>query len=88
MPEKRRILVVFEDDPIGSDQLQSQKRQRKIAVSGNRLHFSNSSKVTYLQVSIDANATNKELAIEVANILQQPSVALEISGGFELRDQE
>ncbi|KAJ7827101.1 hypothetical protein B0H13DRAFT_2439813 [Mycena leptocephala] len=51
-------------------QLQTQKRQRKFAVS------------------IEVTATNADLAREVASTLQQPIVTLEISGGFELRDQD
>ncbi|KAJ7155009.1 hypothetical protein C8R46DRAFT_1226970 [Mycena filopes] len=41
-----------------------------------------------MQVSIDVTATNADLAKEVATTLNQPSVTLEISGGFELRDQD
>ncbi|KAJ7446553.1 hypothetical protein FB451DRAFT_1412223 [Mycena latifolia] len=65
-PQKRRVLVAFEDDAAGRDQ----KRQRKIAVS------------------IDITATNADLAREIAATLDQPAVSLEISGGFELRDQD
>ncbi|KAJ7739067.1 hypothetical protein DFH07DRAFT_840632 [Mycena maculata] len=64
-PQRRRILVAFEDD---SDH--PRKRQQKIALS------------------IDKNATNFDLAREVANAFQQTSVTLEISGGFELREKD
>jgi hypothetical protein len=41
-----------------------------------------------IQVSIPQNATNAELARQIAETLQQPSVTLEIGDGFELREQE
>ncbi|KAJ7737751.1 hypothetical protein B0H16DRAFT_103670 [Mycena metata] len=41
-----------------------------------------------IAISIDINATNADLAKEIANTLNQPSVTLEISGGFELREQD
>ncbi|KAJ6599756.1 hypothetical protein DFH09DRAFT_1503902 [Mycena vulgaris] len=41
-----------------------------------------------LAVSIDKAATNAELAKKIAQTLQKPIVTLEISGGFELREQD
>ncbi|KAJ7670709.1 hypothetical protein DFH06DRAFT_1468485 [Mycena polygramma] len=65
MAQKRTIRVVFESS-AEDDAVQTQKRQRKIAVA------------------IDPAATNEDLAREIASTLKQPSVTLEISGGFEL----
>ncbi|KAJ7125758.1 hypothetical protein C8R43DRAFT_1135085 [Mycena crocata] len=39
-------------------------------------------------VSIDNTATNGDLAREIAATLDEPAVTLEISGGFELREQD
>jgi hypothetical protein len=89
MAQKRRILVAFEEDLVSSDQLQTQKRQRKFAVSGKQIADIQSYRsLMILQVSIEVTATNADLAREVASTIQQPIVTLEISGGFELRDQE
>lgn len=41
-----------------------------------------------IAVSIDTSAKNADLAREIAATLEQPAVTLEISGGFELRDQD
>ncbi|KAJ6599763.1 hypothetical protein DFH09DRAFT_626245 [Mycena vulgaris] len=41
-----------------------------------------------IAVFIDKTATNAELAKEVAQTLKQPNVTLELSGGFELREQD
>ncbi|KAJ6518100.1 hypothetical protein C8R47DRAFT_1086007, partial [Mycena vitilis] len=41
-----------------------------------------------LAVSIDSNATNAQLAHEIAATVHEGAVTLEISGGFELRDQD
>ncbi|KAJ7484167.1 hypothetical protein FB451DRAFT_1169243 [Mycena latifolia] len=41
-----------------------------------------------IAVSINKTATNADLAKEIAQTLQKPSGTLEISGGFELREQD
>jgi hypothetical protein len=84
---KRRILVVSEESVTSSNV----KNQKKIAVSLPSHGFILSSKShTWSQVSIDTDATNDDLAKEIANYLDRGlnTFTLELPGGFELRGQE
>ncbi|KAJ6451921.1 hypothetical protein C8R45DRAFT_1041477 [Mycena sanguinolenta] len=71
---KRRILVAFEEDQSASTR---PKKQQKVAIGR-----------TIVEVFIDENATNGELAEEIATAFEQPNVTLQISNGSELSEKD
>ncbi|KAJ6627692.1 hypothetical protein B0H10DRAFT_1905503 [Mycena sp. CBHHK59/15] len=49
---------------------------------------SDGARLRKIAISIDKDATNGDLAREIAATLHEPAVTLEVSGGFELRDED
>ncbi|KAJ7106228.1 hypothetical protein C8R44DRAFT_805910 [Mycena epipterygia] len=89
-PVWRQTVFFFLSSSVSLRPLDAMDQKRRILVA-----FEDDSGSDRLQkrqrkiaVSINRTATNAELAKEIADTLQQPNVVLEISGGFELREQD